>query len=61
MKSLAFIIVIGLTAYLYVDLKSDSFIYNAVAPIALFLSLIAMTVWLVAKGGLSGNANSTDI
>lgn len=61
MKSLALILAIGITAFLCLDLKSESFIFSVAAPIALFASVIALAVWLAAKGGLSGNANSTDI
>jgi hypothetical protein len=60
MKSLVLIVIVGCVSFLGLDLGSESILSSVVAPFCLFLSLIALAMWLVIKGGIKGDANSTD-
>jgi len=64
-KSLIFILIIGLTAFSYTDLAANSMLNSLILPIVILLSLFALGFWFVAlfhKYGINqtSNSNGTD-
>lgn len=54
MKSLLIIVAVLALALCSVDLRSENVVSSVLAPRGVLGSLIALSIWMVVKGGLSG-------
>ena len=59
MKTLIFLLVLGVTSWHWIDLESTSVLASLLAPIGFILSLAGFAGWIVGRLGLSASS-STD-
>jgi len=59
MKSLLIILIGLFVSWYYTDLSSKSSVYSLLAPLGVFVFLIALGFWLVAKAGCGGRADGS--
>lgn len=59
MKSLLIILISLYACWHYTDLSSDIAIYSVLAPLGVFVFLISLGFWLVAKAGCGGRADGS--
>ncbi|MCG7932310.1 MAG: hypothetical protein N0C81_19025 [Candidatus Thiodiazotropha lotti] len=57
MKSLIAIVLSVFVSWYFIDLASDSLLRSIMAPILLFVSIVAFGFWLVIKAGIGREAD----